>query len=242
MTVENDSVNQSDHAVEFRHVHPVVSIFSRDYLTMKPIIAWLRDIAPRYASGILLDYGCGNKPYYSFFEHRVAKYLGIDVTQNTFQTVDCVVPPGVPIPFADDAVDTVLSTQVLEHIAEPGMYVREIARVLKPGGHCILTCPGSFMLHEEPEDYFRYTKYGIEFLIRKHGMHIVRVDTAGGAWRLIGQIFLNHKAFGRKLKVPILSTFLYYGWVFTGNILFSILDMANTNAKDTANYMIIARK
>ena len=98
------------------------------------------------------------------------------------------------------------------------------------------------MLHEEPRDYYRFTKYGIEYLLGKCGLAVVSESTAGGAWRHVGQIVLNHKAFARKFVVPLFSKILYLGWVVSVNLLCSLLDRMNMNPNDTANYMIIARK
>jgi len=235
-----NNTNQSD--IHLRREKPETNILCRDYLVMKPLIAWLHEIAPQYASGILVDYGCGNKPYFSFFKNNVTDYVGVDVNQNEFNTVNYVINTNAPLPFEADSIDTVLSTQVLEHTAEPEKYIKEISRVLKPGGILILTCPGSYMLHEEPNDYFRYTKYGVKHLTDMYNLRIIRLDTAGGAWRLMGQIFLNHKAFGKKINIPIISTLFYYFWVIGVNTIFSFLDNLNKNEKNTANYMIILQK
>jgi len=221
---------------------PATSVRRSDYLVMKALLDWLRTVAPDYASGVLLDYGCGNKPYKSLFRDRVSKHLGVDVEQNRSGTVDYVVLPGESIPLADASVDTLLSTQVLEHVPEPGRYLAEAARVLKPGGHLILTCPGSYMLHEEPHDYFRYTEYGLRFLAARHGFEVVRLDPAGGAWRLLGQTFLNHKTFARRRRIPILSGIIYRVTVFCTNGVCTLLDTLNRNTKDTVNYMMIARR
>jgi SAM-dependent methyltransferase len=238
-SIENNS-DQSD--IHLRLEKPKTNILSRDYLVMKPLISWLREVAPKYSSGILVDYGCGNKPYFSFFKNHVIDYVGVDVSQNEFNTVNYVINIDDPLPFETNSIDTVLSTQVLEHTSEPDKYIKEISRVLKPEGHLILTCPGSYMLHEEPNDFFRFTKYGIQHLANKHQLRIISLDTAGGAWRLMGQIFLNHRAFGSKFKIPIISKIFYYFWVISSNIVFSVLDTLNLNDKETVNYMIIAEK
>lgn len=235
-------MNQFEEAVSQRHQESTTNIFSRDYLVMKPLIRWLRNIAPSYTSGVLVDFGCGNKPYYRFFQPRVEKYIGVDITQNLFNTVDVVLEKPNALPFENNSIDCVLSTQVLEHVSEPEQYLKEISRVLRPGGRLILSCPGSYMLHEEPHDYYRYTIYGLDYLLKKCNLKPLRVDTVGGAWRLMGQILLNHKAFARKWPIPILSQVLYFAWSVTINTIFSFLDDLNTNAKDVANYMLIAEK
>ena len=228
--------------VEMRMTSPVTSIMRTDYLEMKPLLEWMRNVAPRFASGTLLDYGCGNRPYESLFQAGIQKYIGVDVVQNKFNTVSYVVPTNALLPLENDSVDTVLSTQVLEHVSEPKDYIQEVARVLRPGGTFILTCPGTYMLHEEPYDFFRYTKYGLQHLLESHNFEIVRLDAAGGAWRLIGQTLVNHKTFGAKFRVPIIGGLTRRAWIFTANVLCEFLDRFNTNEKDTLNYMVIARK
>jgi SAM-dependent methyltransferase len=228
--------------VLLRLEHPATSIRASDYLVMKPLLGWMRRIAPRYARGVLVDYGCGNKPYRLFFAPGVTSHLGVDVVQNKDGTVDHVVPPGGRLPLTDASADTVLSTQVLEHVPEPERYLAEAARILKPGGHLILTCPGAYMLHEEPHDYFRYTEYGLKFLLQKFHMEVIRIDPAGGAWRLLGQTFLNHKTFCRPWRIPVVSGILYRLTIVCTNILCSLFDRMNTNVKDTVNYMVVARK
>jgi SAM-dependent methyltransferase len=209
---------------------------------MKPLIGWVRDVASGYASGVLLDFGCGNKPYHSFFQSRVTQYIGVDLTQNDSGTVDIVLENSLSLPLEANSVDCVLSTQVLEHVPEPEEYLKEVSRVLRPRGRLLLSCPGSYMLHEEPHDYYRYTSYGLQHLLEKCNLKVVHIDTAGGAWRLMGQVFLNHRTFGRRWSIPLFSSLLYYASIALANLMFSLLDRLNSNTKDTANYMVVAEK
>ncbi len=227
--------------VSNRRVAPTTSILSRDYLTMQPLIAWLRDVAAPASSGILLDWGCGNKPYAPFFAPFVKQHLGADIVQNSRGTVEYVVPSGQRLPLENGSVDTLLSTQVLEHVAEPDAYIREVARVLRPGGLFILTCPGHYMLHEEPHDYYRYTRYGLEHLLGAQGLTVERLDTAGGSWRQIGQSIINHKTFGVPRRIPILSGVSVLFWTVLINIACGMADSIHTNRKDPANYLLLAR-
>lgn len=242
MTIIALSVDTPDDHAKLRRISPTTNILCRDYLLMRPVLRWLKDIAPGYARGILVDYGCGNKPYLPFFQGVVSGHIGVDVNQNVLNTVDIVVEAQGRLPFEDTSIDTVLSTQVLEHVAEPVGYLSEVSRVLRTAGRLILTCPGSYMLHEEPNDYFRYTRYGLEHLLQQAGFRILRIDCAGGAWRLLGQTFLNHKVFGRKIHVPILSRLIYSVCLVCGNVFFSSMDQLNLNEKDTLNYMVVAEK
>jgi SAM-dependent methyltransferase len=81
---------------------------------------------------------------------------------------------------ADASFDAVLCTQVLEHLPRPGDALAEIARVLAPGGHLILTVPHLSLLHEVPHDYFRFTRYGLEALLAGAGLRVIELSECGG--------------------------------------------------------------
>ncbi len=65
------------------------------------------------------------------------------------------------LPFRDNSFDAVINIQVLEHLKEPGVGMNEMARVLKPGGELILTTVQCWEIHQHPNDFFRYTRYGL---------------------------------------------------------------------------------
>ena len=218
-----------------------MNLRSGDYLSMRPVVDWLAGVAAGHVKGVILDYGCGNQPYRSLFEGRGERYITADIAQNADASVDLIVAPGERLPLTDASVDTVLSTQVLEHVGDPLHYLSEASRVLRNGGALILTCPASYMLHEEPHDYFRFTRFGLDSLLARSGLEVVRIDTAGGAWRLIGQILINHIVFGRRHRVPVLTGVVHRIAVPASNILFALLDRINCNAKDPVNYMLIAK-
>ena len=55
----------------------------------------------------------------------------------------------------------------------------------------ILTCPGSYMLHEEPHDYFRFTRYGLQHLLERTGFHDIHIEPVGGFFRLLSRRLFN---------------------------------------------------
>jgi SAM-dependent methyltransferase len=233
--------SNTDHGLK-RRTAARKTLLSPDYLSVGPLEDWLHQVATRYVRGALLDVGCGNKPYASMFADHVEQYIGADVQQNSQNSVDAIIDTSGHLPFEDNSFDTLLSTQVLEHVTEPLVHLREFARVLRPGGTLVLTIPASYMLHEEPHDYHRFTLYGVEHLLKQSSFTPVRIDTSGGAWRLIGQVLVNHRSFGRKWTIPLLSGAVYYSTLLVSNVLFSLLDNLNTNRKDPSNYLVIARR
>jgi SAM-dependent methyltransferase len=109
--------------------------------------------------GLTLDIGAQTGPYAAWFPHRVA----IDIRPRTGIQV---VSDAQTLAVADASVDVVLCTEVLEHLREPQRAIDEFFRVLKPGGALLLTTRFLFPIHDAPDDYFRFTKYGLRYLLR----------------------------------------------------------------------------
>jgi SAM-dependent methyltransferase len=158
------------------------------FLAQRALRQWIASEA-QMACGRLLDIGCGRKPYASLFPH-VQSHVGLDVpsTMHGLSEVD-VVGTGWALPFCAGSFDTILCTEVLEHTPEPLVVLSEMWRVTKPNGVLLLTVPLSEQLHEEPYDYYRFTKYSLTYLLQKSGWNIVRVGERGGAWLELGYRF-----------------------------------------------------
>ena len=112
---------------------------------------WSRGIDIRqYGSGILLDIGCGEKPYSTMTEGLVSAHLGLDhpASFHSNSKVD-IFATAYETALADKSVDTVLCTVVMEHLERPQDSVREMYRILKPGGHVILSVPLFWQWHKQ---------------------------------------------------------------------------------------------
>jgi SAM-dependent methyltransferase len=155
------------------------------YIAQKAIHAIIAKEAS-YLSGHILDVGCGRKPYASLFE-KLETYTGIDipVTMHGLEQVD-VVSTAINLPFQTNSFDAILCTEVLEHLSEPEVAVQEMGRVIQPSGYLLITVPFSEQLHEEPYDYYRFTRYGITHLLEKNGFKVVRIHERGGTWLELG--------------------------------------------------------
>lgn len=147
-------------------------------------IAWA---LTTHARGRLLDVGCGGRPYEAWLPGGV-RYFGLDTSASVASRPDAW-GTATELPFEDGPFDTILCTQVIEHLAEPAAALQEMARVLGHGGRLILTAPQAWFLHEEPFDFYRYTRFGLEHLCRKAGLEPVDVRSQGGFWAMAG-IFL----------------------------------------------------
>jgi len=136
--------------------------------------------------GNLLDVGCGKKTYAHLFTN-VNRYIGLDLpmTMHGISQVD-VIGSTLALPFQNESFDCLLCTEVLEHIPDPLMALHEMWRVVKVEDLLLLTVPLSEQLHEEPHDYYRFTRYGLSYLLRKSGWKILKIYERGGAWLELG--------------------------------------------------------
>ena len=124
-------------------------------------------------AGRLLDYGCADVPYRYLFAPD-ADYVAADLAGNPHATVH--LNPDGTLPEPDEGFDAVLSTQVLEHVADPGVYLAEAYRVLRPGGRMLLSTHGTFVYHPDPDDYWRWTSAGLQRAVREAGFEVVRFE------------------------------------------------------------------
>lgn len=168
------------------------------YLASRAMLQTMIKLAP-HAHGHLLDVGCGVKPYYELFQPYITNYLGIDVPHSMHgtQSID-VGATALQLPFQDGMFDTVLSTEVMEHVPEPHQMLAEIARVLRPDGTLILTIPFHEPLHELPYDFYRYTHLGLQHLLREHGFTIRQEYQRGGPFIVVGYLLSSfiYRRFG----------------------------------------------
>ncbi len=138
-------------------------------------------LGKKYVYGKLLDIGCGKKPYKNFLNYE--GYIGLDTNYGLKPDVGGTV---LNLPFRRDCFDSVLCTAVLEHLAEPEEGIKEIHRVLKINGVAYISVPMTWYLHYEPNDYFRFTKYGLIYLLKKNGFKIIEIDKIGGLFSYVG--------------------------------------------------------
>jgi len=143
--------------------------------------AALEKILEEYARGVLVDIGCGEKPYRTLSKGRVTAHIGLDHpgSLHSKQQVD-IFGTAYETGVADNSVDTVLCTFVMEHLECPQDAMNEMHRILKPGGHVVLSVPLFWHLHEEPRDFYRYTEYGLAHLVTTAGFEIVEIKPLAG--------------------------------------------------------------
>ena len=142
----------------------------------------------KYLHGDVLDVGGGERSRYrDLFDF--ASYTSLDIEAGP--DVD-IVASADAIPLPDESKDSLLSTQMLEHVKYPEKCVREMYRVLKKGGHAVVTAPQWNELHAEPMDYWRFTKYGFVELFERNGFTVVEYRQRGGFFSVAAQMTLRY--------------------------------------------------
>lgn len=167
----------------------MIHLFSSNYLARLPVEKAVKDFAKHFTQEMqVLDIGCGNKPYASFFS---CQYIGLDPYPGTkADIVRDAWDSGLP----DNSVNGVILNQSLEHISDTVGTIREIERVLKPGGLVLVTVPQTMRNHGLPlsleeakidnisfttisfwnVDYWRFTKFGLVHLFKN--FHIEKLE------------------------------------------------------------------
>jgi SAM-dependent methyltransferase len=135
-----------------------------------------------HARGLLLDLGCGLVPCHGIYRDLVSASVCVDWpgSDHASRHVDVFADLNAGLPLASACADSVLLTDVLEHLAEPGHLLAEVARLLRPGGHLVLAVPFLYWIHEPPHDYFRYTEFALRRLCAQAGLEVVSLEAYGG--------------------------------------------------------------
>lgn len=188
-----------------------------DFLKLPPTTYYTRrfveDIAGNVAAGkTVVDAGAGECQYKPLFSHT--QYVAVDLCVGDdrwdFSGVDINAPLHA-IPLPDGAADVILCTEVLEHVPNPHQVVTELARLLKGGGALYITVPFSGREHQTPNDYFRYTQYGLRYLFEHAGLEVEFIRPVRGdfyrTYCVLGEQGAHIK--GRGWQIPLLLLKLY---------------------------------
>jgi len=184
---------------------------SPTYAVRAPLAAWLREEAARRPNPYrVLDVGCGVKPYYPFFEPYASEYVGVDVVENPAADLQGAVES---LPVADASFDLVLCIQVLEHADDPARAVRELRRVVAPGGAVLASTHGVQVYHPAPVDLWRWTHAGLDRLFRENAdWSSLSVRPSSGTTACLGMLVAIYAdLLARRAHVPALGRALAAG-------------------------------
>ena len=179
---------------------------------------------------IALDAACGDQSW---------NYSGLDAIADLEK-----------VPFKPNSFDLVICTQVLEHVREPQIVLNEFFRIAKEGGSIYISAPQGWGVHQAPYDFFRYTDFGLRYLLEKSGFEMISITPSCGYYGyLANRLTVLPKTFFwqiervwlRLLLSPI--ELLSYGlFVLLLPIILNSIDFMDKNRNYTLNYLVTARK
>jgi SAM-dependent methyltransferase len=187
------------------------------------------------ADGRVLDYGCADVPYRGFFPASV-DYVAADLPGNPDASMFLNADGSVPC--EDESFDAVLSTQVLEHVEDPGLYLHECFRAMRPGGRLLLSTHGVFVYHPDPDDYWRWTCAGLRRAVGEAGFEIERFEGVIGLLALGLQLTQDSIYFHLPRVIRPLFAFVMQSMI----ALADRLQGAGSKRLNASVFVLVARK
>ena len=193
----------------------------------------------KYATGKLLDLGCGDVALYEMYSPLVSDSICVD-WGGTFHDVsflDYEFNLNEPFPMEDDYFDTILLTDVLEHISNPDNLWKEMTRVLKPGGKIIIGVPFIHLIHEAPYDYFRYTEFMLKKYCDENSLKISELYPYGGVLEIIIDILAKLFSFSKIISLMHYNFSKIITRTIIGKKIFNL-----TSGRYPLGYCLVAEK
>lgn len=186
----------------------------------------------------VLDAGAGECQYSGYFQatRYTAVDLGVGDATWSYGGLHAVADL-LALPFPDGTFDAALNVVTLEHVTNPAKVVEELYRCLRPGGRLLLVTPLEWEEHQQPHDYFRYTRFGLRHLTRQAGFVEVQVEPVGGFFRLLSRRLMNSVQFFPGL-LAVLPAF-FFGPLA---LALPLLDSLDKRRDFTLGHICLARK
>jgi len=190
----------------------------------------------------VLDAGSGEGQY----RHALARqrYCGVDLAVGDaawdYSRID-VLADLTALPFRDGTFSAAIHIVTIEHLKEPGRALEEMARVLASGGRLLIAAPHEWEVHQAPHDYFRYTRYGLAYLLETSGFEVCELRAAGGYFRLLARRLLNGLQFftgGVRWLFFLPAAIL----LVPPALILPLLDALDRDRNFTLGYLCTARK
>ncbi|MDA2935714.1 class I SAM-dependent methyltransferase [Patescibacteria group bacterium AH-259-L05] len=224
------------------------TISSSEYDIRKFLISAAKDIGPNKT---VLDAGAGQCQYKSIFNKQ--KYVAVDIAYGDdtwdYSKLDYVYDLE-NTPFSDNKFDSVICTQVLEHVKEPKKVLNEIFRILKPGGTIYISAPQGWGVHQAPHDYYRYTNFGLQHILQSTGFKVIYIKPSCGYFKyLANRLTVLPKTMFWQIKNRTVRV-LFFPFELISYLLFvliipsilSSIDFIDKKRNYTLNYFVKAQK
>jgi SAM-dependent methyltransferase len=198
---------------------------------------------PEHARGRLVDLGCGAVPLYAAYKDRVSEVTCVDWSGSLHgaRFLDVAHDLNQPLPLDSGRYDTVILSDVLEHIRRPEALLAEVSRILAPGGKLLLNVPFFYWLHEQPHDYFRYSEHALRSFVEQAGLELRLLENLGGAPEVLADVLGKHLS-----QVPLVgrgaSRLLQQGTWAVGKLPPLARALASSRQRFPIAYFLVAEK
>lgn len=166
---------------------------------------------------VVLDIGSGDSDHSGLLGPACTLHrLDYPITNARYRRLPDLYADAARLPIAQASVDAVLLLEVMEHLGEDDRTLKEISRVLRPGGQFFLSVPFLYPMHDEPSDFRRYTIHGLRRILAAHGFSVIRETVHGNsivtALQLLNLSFLEiaRDAYTRSPAVGLAAALLVY--------------------------------
>lgn len=193
-----------------------------------------------HIKGIVLDVGSGGlKRYASLFKY--SKYITLDIDKKCKPDIVASVEK---IPLKNESVDSIVCTQVLGDVKNFEAAVKEFYRVLKKNGVVLLTESLLNELHDEPNDFWRFTDSSFRYIFEKNKFKIIKIDQRGGFFSSQAQLRIRYlidslDLYSKKWSFILRPLIMFYGRFM---VFLDELDKSKANRKHAIGWCILAKK
>jgi len=198
---------------------------------------------PRYAKGRLPDLGCGKVPLYLQYRPFVDDVFCVDWQSSYHKNIhlDLECDLNQKLPIEGNTFDTIILSDVLEHIAEPAGLIAEISRIMKVKGHLIMNVPFFYRIHESPHDYLRYTEFAVRRFCENVGLNIVELCPLGGVPEILTDITTKSLNYKPLIGKPLTKMIMALHRIFLSTPVGRNFSR-KTSATFPFGYFVVARK
>ncbi len=205
--------------------------------------AAIEDAVANFAQGLprgvrVLDAGAGEGTHKHYFAAQ--RYCGLDLAIGDkawdYSALD-VLGDLETLPFPDRTFDAAINIVTLEHVLHPDRVIRELSRVLAPGGRFLLVAPLQWEEHQQPHDYGRFTRFALDRLLQQAGFTEIMIQPVGGIFRLISRRLLNALQFFPGPLMLVAAVFFA-----PPALVLPLLDPLDKDRSFTLGYICSARK
>lgn len=214
----------------------------RDPLAISRLVRW-RAIAVHatLARGRMVDVGAGTQPYADLFRNQVTRIVAVEFPGTSPQAEVTIWGDAQALPLRAGCADVVLCVEVLEYLRDPRRTMQELARILRCGGHLLLTAPQIRGASNEPNDYWRFGHPGLRLLAHEAGFADVVITPCGGLCAAYGQrmsswlytVLAEQRGFPRPLTRALCGAVQVPLW---------LMDQLGIGQGETLHWMLTARK